>query len=108
MSSKTLFNPVHNNLATSCLFFAVYDIKLHCFIKGVLPRHQQIHEFVQTQQSEQVEHLLRTLKIIRKLSEKNDSIPSQIVQMYLLNEGEMGFMQPSEVTTSKANEIIWL
>ncbi len=100
-------------MLASCLFFAVYDMKLHRFIKGVLPRHQQIHEFVQTQQSEQVEHLLRTLKIIRKLSEKNDSIPSQIVQMYLLNEGEMGFMQPSEVRNhlamkSSGFEIFWL
>ena len=76
------------------------------FFLGVLPRHQQIHNFVQTQQSEQVEHLLRTLKVIRKLSEKNDSVPSQIVQMYLLNEGEMGFMQPSEVITSQTNLFI--
>ena len=55
------------------------------------------------QQSEQVEDLLRTLKVIKRLSEKNDSIPSQIVQMYLLNEGEMGFTEPSEVITVESN-----
>jgi hypothetical protein len=59
---------------------------------------------VQTQQSEQVEHLLRTLKVIRKLSEKNDSVQAQIVQMYLLNEGEMGFMPPSEVVPDSRTE----
>ncbi|XP_046860572.1 TBC1 domain family member 7-like isoform X2 [Xenia sp. Carnegie-2017] len=67
---------------------------------GVLPPYQQIHEFVQQQQKEQVEHLLHTLKVINQLHETNDNfkdnVPMHIVQMYLLNEGEMGFMQPSE------------
>ena len=88
-----------DKLSTFCLQFGLPARRrpiVWKFLLGVLPRHQQIHHFVQTQQSEQVEHLLRTLKVIRKLSEKNDSVPSQIVQMYLLNEGEMGFMQPSE------------
>ncbi|XP_028408558.1 TBC1 domain family member 7-like isoform X2 [Dendronephthya gigantea] len=88
-----------DKLKTFCLQFGLPAIRRPIVWKlllGILPRHQQSHKFIKIQQSEQVEHLLSTLKIIRKLSEKNDSVPSQIVQMYLLNEGEMGFMQPSE------------
>ena len=58
------------------------------------------------QQAEQVEDLRHTLMIIRKLSVKNDSIPSQIIQMYLLNEGELGFMQPCKVWNKGGTKLI--
>ena len=90
-----LFSSALNRL---CVFTRVDAFSYKTlFVEGILPRHQQSHDFVQKQQTEQVEHLLRTLKVIKRLSEENDTIPSQIVQMYLLHEGEMSFMQPCEV-----------
>lgn len=87
-------------LTSFSLHFLVPKQNMYLYI-GVLPPYQQIHEFVQQQQKEQVEHLLHTLKVINQLHETNDNfkdnVPMHIVQMYLLNEGEMGFMQPSEV-----------
>ncbi|XP_074660377.1 TBC1 domain family member 7-like [Tubulanus polymorphus] len=68
----------------------VYRILAWKVLLGVLPAHQEVHEFAMTQRSEQYNELLRCLQVTQVVSEHAPE-PEVFLKVYLVEDGILPF-----------------